>query len=43
MAKQCPKCHGSMVEGVIIDNNEGSRGVSRWLEGVPVRSIWVGS
>ena len=31
-----------MIEGVVIDNTYGSRGVSSWLEGVPKKSIWVG-
>ena len=42
MASQCPKCQSSMTEGVVIDNTYGSRGVSSWLEGAPVKSIWVG-
>ena len=42
MARECPKCQGSMVEGVVVDNSYGTRGVSSWLEGTPVKSIWVG-
>ena len=42
MTKECPKCHGSMVEGVVIDNTYGARGISSWLEGAPVKNIWVG-
>lgn len=42
MAKECPRCQGSMTEGVIIDNTYGARGVSTWLEGAPVKSLWMG-
>ena len=42
MAKECPKCHGAMVAGLTIDQNESMRGVSQWLEGAPDRSMWVG-
>ena len=42
MAKLCPKCNASMTEGVVIDNTHGGRGVSSWVEGTPVKSIWVG-
>ena len=42
MSPQCPKCQSSMTEGVVIDHTYGSRGVSSWLEGEPVKSIWVG-
>ncbi len=42
MQKECPKCRGSMVEGLIIDNSYGTRGVSSWLEGAPAKSVWVG-
>jgi hypothetical protein len=31
-----------MAEGLVIDNTHGARGVSSWLEGAPVKSIWVG-
>ena len=41
--KSCPKCQAAMVEGVILDSKEsGGRGVSRWLEGAPVRSFFFG-
>lgn len=42
MAKECPKCQGSMGEGFIIDHLHGGYGVSSWLEGVPVKSFWRG-
>ena len=43
MAKECPKCRSSMTEGLIIDkDHSGTRHVSSWLEGVPVRSFWGG-
>lgn len=42
MPQRCSKCEGSMIEGVVIDNTYGARGISSWLEGAPVKSIWVG-
>ncbi len=40
--KPCAKCQRSMTEGFVIDNTYGARGVSSWLEGAPVKSIWMG-
>ena len=42
MAKQCPKCSGSMVEGFVVDASHGTMGVSNWIEGPPEKSIWTG-
>ncbi len=42
MSEECPKCQGSMTDGVIIDTSYTDRRVSTWLEGAPVKSIWVG-
>ncbi len=41
-SKSCAKCHGSMAEGFVIDHTYGSKSPSTWLEGKPVRSIWLG-
>lgn len=41
-SKACPKCQASMSEGFVIDNTYGSRGVSKWVEGPPQASMWVG-
>ena len=43
-SKTCPKCQASMTEGFIIDGapGHGGRAVSSWLEGAPVKSLWVG-
>ena len=38
----CPKCQGTMTEGFVVDNTEGGRRVSSWVEGAPVRSFWRG-
>jgi len=40
--RTCPKCQTSMVEGFIIDKSDSGRGVSAWLEGAPVKSMWLG-
>ena len=42
MAKECPRCQGSMAEGFIIDKTYGGRVVSSWLEGPPVKNFWSG-
>ncbi len=42
MSRECPKCQGSMVEGLVIDIGYGTRAVSSWLEGPPKRSMWTG-
>lgn len=41
-SKQCPKCSGSMAEGFVLDKTHGGVGVSSWVEGAPVRSLWTG-
>ena len=42
-AIQCPKCNGVMVQGFIADwYGGGSRRVSNWVEGAPVKSTWFG-
>jgi hypothetical protein len=35
---QCPKCQGQMERGFILDY--GSRLVSQWAAGAPVKSFW---
>ena len=40
--KTCPKCQSAMIEGFVIDNVDGGRGVSKWVEGSPVKNFWVG-
>ena len=42
MSRECPKCQGAMVEGLVIDVGYGTKTVSSWLEGAPVKSIWTG-
>ena len=41
-SRTCPKCQGSMTEGFVVDHTHGGRGISSWLEGAPVKSIWIG-
>ncbi len=36
---KCPKCEGAMSEGFIIDEAHGTRRVSRWQLGKPIKSI----
>jgi rubredoxin len=40
--RQCPKCHGSLAEGFVVDASHGTMGVSSWVEGAPEKSIWTG-
>ena len=40
-ALRCPKCHGEMVQGFIMDFTEGGRLVSQWAEGPPQKSFWT--
>jgi predicted nucleic-acid-binding Zn-ribbon protein len=42
MAKQCPKCQSSMIEGLIVDHDHGRRRVSKWVEGAPERNFLFG-
>ena len=38
----CPKCSGKMQEGFIYDQSDAIRLVSKWVEGVPEKSVWTG-
>lgn len=38
----CPKCQGSMSEGVLVDNGYGGYVVSAWQPGAPIVSRWTG-
>jgi predicted nucleic-acid-binding Zn-ribbon protein len=38
----CPKCRARMQPGFILDNTYGGRIVSKWIEGAPERSVWLG-
>lgn len=42
MRKSCPKCQAAMVEGFLIDHKDGGRSVTGWLEGAPVKSLFMG-
>lgn len=42
-SKTCPKCDGRMEEGrVIAKDSNGANGLTRWVSGIPERSIWTG-
>lgn len=41
-SRQCPKCSGSMAQGFVVDASHGTMGVSSWIEGPPVKSVWTG-
>jgi predicted nucleic-acid-binding Zn-ribbon protein len=39
----CPKCKSAMEEGFIADHTaQSSATVSKWVEGEPKRSFWLG-
>ncbi len=41
--KSCPKCHGVMEQGFIPDVGDANvRQTSKWYEGQPEKSFWVG-
>ncbi len=41
-SSECPKCHSSMSEGVLVDTGYGSYAVSAWQPGAPSVSRWFG-
>lgn len=43
MEIKCPKCSGEMEEGFIADYTHGEVLVSKWIEGKPEKSFWVGA
>ena len=40
---ECPKCRGKMDEGFIMDEGYGHVKPSKWVEGAPEESFWVGT
>ena len=39
----CPQCRLPMEQGFLLDCGHANAGnVARWVEGVPVKSIWTG-
>ncbi len=38
----CPKCQGTMSEGVLVDNGYYAYTVGAWQAGAPVVSRWTG-
>jgi hypothetical protein len=42
--RDCPKCKARMEKGFIADYTHGhaNRMQSKWIEGDPVRSFWLG-
>ena len=41
-SRDCPKCGGAMAEGFLVDRTHGGAGVTAWVEGEPVKSVWTG-
>lgn len=42
--QRCPKCDGEMQQGFLLDSADGgARLVSRWVEGPPQKSFWLGT
>ena len=41
--QQCPKCHGRMEQGFVLDQTYGARVVSHWAAGPPLKSFWAGT
>jgi hypothetical protein len=40
---QCPKCHGEMKQGFILDHKDyASALVTQWQPGEPQKSFWRG-
>jgi DNA-directed RNA polymerase subunit RPC12/RpoP len=42
MAPTCAKCGTEMDDGFTLDDTYGGHTQAKWVEGPPVRSIWVG-
>ena len=38
----CMRCQGRLTRGFVVDNGYGTRTVSGWFAGEPVKSIWSG-
>jgi hypothetical protein len=43
VSMECPKCHGSMEEGFIKDEDYGNARIPKWVEGAPERSWLMGT
>jgi hypothetical protein len=41
-AAECPKCHGQMELGFLLDYTHGGVLVSPWVRGAPKKSFWGG-
>jgi predicted nucleic-acid-binding Zn-ribbon protein len=41
--QQCSKCGSGMEQGFVLDNTHGARGVSLWVAGAPLKSLWFGT
>ena len=40
---ECPKCHGQLEQGFVVDHTYGAQVVSQWAKGAPVKSFWTGT
>lgn len=41
MKRDCPRCQGSMAQGVMIENKDGLPSSTHWMEGA-AESGWLG-
>ena len=41
--EKCSKCGGRMVEGFVLDQSHAARLVSKWVEGKPEVSFFMGA
>lgn len=40
---ECLRCHGRMQPGFLLEGDPGeTRAVTRWVEGEPEKSFWMG-
>ena len=42
-SERCPKCGRGMEQGFVLDNSHGTRIVSQWVAGAPLKSFWLGT
>ena len=42
IAPVCPKCQTTMDEGFVLDDTHGGTLQSKWAEGKPRTSFWLG-
>ena len=40
--KTCLRCGGEMEEGFLLEVTDSGKKTTKWVEGAPERSVWVG-